>query len=163
MDPGLYHYYDNQWNNDSKQNLKAHIQLVHLQITKRRVFPSIWARRHISIDILSFKKNIYSIYRLLLDHCGVYIFLISNIWPPRCGCTFPLHAHKPRQPSLPCAHADPWSGERGQSLALGQEPRPRGPERGGARQQDGVRDLLDEATSNEGAIYNITICYFFLK
>lgn len=67
-----------------------------------------------------------------------------------CGRTLPLHANQPGQPTLPCAHDNPWPGKWGQSLAFGQEPRPWGPEGGRAWQQDGIWDLLDEAVSNKG-------------
>ena len=74
-----------------------------------------------------------------LEHFQNMHFLLNlNFDPLRCGRTLPLHPDQPRQPPLPCAHADPRPGERGQNMALGQEPRPRGPERGRTRQQDGV-------------------------
>lgn len=84
--------------------------------------------------------------RFLKKTC-VYMYLT---FVQSCGRTLPLHANQPRQPALPCAHDNPWPGKWGQSLAFGQEPRPWGPERGRAWQQDGIWDLLDEAASNKG-------------
>ena len=45
---------------------------------------------------------------------------------------------QPRQPAVSGPHDHPGPGERGQGVASGEEPRPRGPEGGGPGQQDGV-------------------------
>lgn len=149
MTARLYHYYDNQWNNGSKcfYSLNTHIHNY-----KEDSLPQIhiW-ETDVTSPLLSDKVVIT--WDSQTASSGIYIFLISDFWPSRCGRSLPFHAHQPRQPPLPCAHADPWPGERRQSLALSQEPRPWGPERGRAWQQDGVWDLPDEATSNKGEIY----------
>lgn len=155
MSARLYHCYDNQWNNVSKwlYSLNTHIQPAQLRITKRQSALNSYLSFRCLTNWLS--DEMYSICKLHLEHFGICILFISYVWPSRCRRSLPLHAHQPGQPPLSCAHADPWPGERSQSLALSQEPRPRGPEGGRARQQDGVWDLPDEATSNEGAIYYI--------
>lgn len=76
-----------------------------------------------------------------------------KIWPSRRGHPLPLHTHQPRQPSFPRAHADPRPGERGQSLALGQEPRARRPEGRRTRQQNGVGDLPHQALGDKGTCH----------
>jgi len=57
--------------------------------------------------------------------------------PPTLRFHLPLH-WKPRQPALPSPHDHPRPGERRQSLAPGEKPRPWRPEGGGPGQQDGV-------------------------
>ena len=61
----------------------------------------------------------------------------------------PLHG-QPRQPPLAGSHDHPRPRERREGVALGEEPRTRRPEGGRPREQDGLRDLSDQAASYQG-------------
>ncbi len=68
-------------------------------------------------------------------------------------CVLREHAEdgqQSRQPPLADAHDHSRPGERHQTLAPGEEPRPPGPEGGRPRQQDGVRDLPDAPAGYQG-------------
>lgn len=54
-----------------------------------------------------------------------------------------------RQFTISNTHDHPWPGERNQIVASCEEPRPRGPEGGRPREQDGLRDIPDQAARYE--------------
>lgn len=92
-------------------SLNTHVHLPHLQITKETVSLKIKSKKQMGL-FFDFKS-----FYLETEFAAVFqytcFFLISDIWSSRCGCTLPLHPNQPRQSPLPCAHADPRSGEWG--------------------------------------------------